>query len=152
MRLLRYHDHDSDSQPPAPDVTEMVMSRLGFEQQERSTVRRERIGRHGARVGGFLLLVLVMLSGTLWDQAARDGGVTATLPASMNESKGMRAQALSGLLAPFERLEVALDSTIYSWGTAERSDVDREMVDPTLDVPAPAPLDEGNAVAPFPCS
>lgn len=148
---FRFHDHTGRVQTSDLDVTDRVMDRLGFEQRSPNAMRRERLSRHGARLGGFLVLVVVILLGTLLDRALHDGESLATLPVSVNESKAMRAQALSGLLAPFERLEQVLDSSVYSWGDDEHPDsrLHREVVDPTPEGPTPALFDAGKAAAPF---
>ena len=142
--------------PTSPDCTDAVMSRLGFKRMDDSSLRRERLRSRSMRVGSFVFLLAVVLFGVVWDRAGQEIGATPTLPAAVNESQAVRAQALAGLAAPFQQLERALDSAIDSWGAApetlgiERSE---EAVKP-VDVPennstSPAPLDVEKAIAPF---
>lgn len=143
---------------PIPDVTDVVMSRLGFERLSQKAARRQRRRVRNRRiVGGLGVLSLVMLA-VAWNRAGQDVAPQPLLPTSVQHSQSMRAEALSGLFAPLQELERALE---IDFGTSDGAqDPERAsgvVVSPVTGVqgdvvPFSVPFDEEDAAAPFPQS
>lgn len=150
---MKLHDFKQDpcTDRDAPDVTGDVMERLGFERNSRAHVVRERITRGTFRAGGFLVLLVVVILGTSWDHAMQESVAPMVVKRADAGEGASRAQALSGLLAPFERLEQAIESAAGLRDTGTPED-DRETVQPVQDLPVPVPFRHEDASAPFPWS
>lgn len=137
----------------APDVTDDVMRRLGFELIDPTEGRRISMRRHLLRALGASVLLTVVLMGGLYERADRVRSSSGALPAAIERSVGARAQIFQGLLAPIERLKQALDrvdsSRTNGYGTTYEPASRAQGAGPS----APAlPTYDEKALAPFPTS
>lgn len=134
----------------APDVTDAVMRRLGYERVTKKEGRKRRLRRRVVRVSGLGLLLSVMVLGGLSERASRAENTVESLPAAFERSVETRAQLFHGLRAPLERLEQVLDRAISSGDMAGLGASELE-VGSEIDVeetPSSSFLEE-SAAAPF---
>ncbi len=158
MRFPDRFDHQRDSSSE-PDVTHDVLERLGMagESSGRRPLHQRLVTRFAGRLRFVGVLGLIVLGSILWRafSATEDPiGLVETFPQTIEQGRESRAQVFMGFMAPFERVERAIDEVDDVGGRA-RGQADPypplESVEDPGEV-GPTSVDILEASAPFPNS
>ena len=158
MKFPERSDHQRDTSSE-PDVTHDVLERLGMSvgSSERRPLPQRLVTRFAGRLRFVGVLGLIVLGSILWRafSATEDPiGLVETFPQTIEQGRESRAQVFMGFMAPFERVERAIDEVDDVGGRA-RPPADSypplESVEDAGEV-GPTSVDILEASAPFPNS